>query len=151
MTVGYLKSVFIIDPPIAGVAEGTYEYRHGPLTLGRTGDPDRYGFLTSGSTLSATSTENRTSPIRRGVWVMERMLETFRGPRRCPRFGRNQKRVENESGKLDFPDLLKLHSSQTGCSATISISTLSVSRWNSLISMDCDDQPRFWFPTWVRS
>lgn len=100
------------------VAEGTYEYRHGPLTLGRTGDPDRYGFLTSGSTLSATSTENRTSPIRRGVWVMERILgRHFEVPEDVPDLEETQKRVENESGKLDFSDLLKLHSSQTGCSA----------------------------------
>ena len=47
--------------------EGNYEYKHLPLSLKMLDDPNRGGFITLGSTLSATSTENRTSPIRRGA------------------------------------------------------------------------------------
>ena len=100
------------------VSEGTYEYRHAPLTLARRQDPNRFGLITTGSTLSATSTENRTSPIRRGVWVMERILgREFEVPEDVPDLEETQARVEKENGKLEFTELLKLHSSQTGCSA----------------------------------
>lgn len=100
------------------VSEGTYEYRHAPLTLARRQDPNRFGLITTGSTLSATSTENRTSPIRRGVWVMERILgREFEVPEDVPDLEETQARVEKGNGKLEFAELLKLHSSQTGCSA----------------------------------
>ena len=49
---------------------------------------------------------------------MERILgRHFEVPEDVPDLEETQKRFENESGKLDFSDLLKLHSSQTGCSA----------------------------------
>ena len=100
------------------VSEGSYEYRHAPLTLARRQDPNRFGLITTGSTLSATSTENRTSPIRRGVWVMERVLgREFEVPEDVPDLEETQARVEKANVKLEFNELLKMHSSQTGCSA----------------------------------
>ena len=39
------------------------------------GDP-RFGLLTLGSTLTVTSTPIRTSPVKRGVWILEQLLCT---------------------------------------------------------------------------
>ena len=100
------------------VQEGTYEYRHAPLTMHDPQDADRFGFLTLGSTLTATSTENRTSPIRRGVWVMERLLgEHFKVPDDVPDLASTEAKIKSEKRDLDFKEILKLHSSQEGCSA----------------------------------
>ena len=100
------------------VAEGTYEYRHAPLTMHSIKDSDRFGFLTLGSTLTVTSTENRTSPIRRGVWVMERILgEHFEVPDDVPDLASTEAKVKKEKPNLDFNEVLKLHSSQEGCAA----------------------------------
>ena len=98
------------------VAEGTYEYRHAPLTMHSIEGSERFGFLTIGSTLSSTSTENRTSPIRRGVWVMERILgEHFEVPDDVPDLASTEEKVKREQPNLDFNEILKLHSSQEGC------------------------------------
>ena len=95
---------------------GNYEYKHQPLGLVRLADANRGGFLTLGPTLSATSTLNRTSPIRRGVWVMERILgEHFEAPADVPDLEATQKKVASQN--LSHAEILKLHSSQDGCSA----------------------------------
>ena len=100
------------------VYEGTYEYKHAPLAMYSTNDPDRVGFLTMGPTLAATSTENRTSPIRRGVWVMERILgEHFEVPNDVPDLASTEEKAKKENLSLDPNEILKMHSSQEGCSA----------------------------------
>ena len=100
------------------VYQGTYEYKHAPLGIHKTNDPDRIGFLTSGPTLTATSTENRTSPIRRGVWVMERILgKHFVVPKDVPDLALTQAKAKKEKLDLDPTEILKLHSSQQGCAA----------------------------------
>ena len=100
------------------IVEGNYEYKHLPLTLVGLKDADRGGFLTLGPTLSVTSTENRTSPIRRGVWVLERVLgEHFEVPEDVPDLESTQKRVQQQKLKLSHNEILKLHSSQPGCSS----------------------------------
>ena len=100
------------------IVQGNYEYKHLPLTLVSLNDADRGGFLTLGPTLSVTSTENRTSPIRRGVWVLERILgEHFEVPEDVPDLESTQKRAQKQQLKLDHNELLKLHSSQPGCAS----------------------------------
>jgi len=98
------------------IQQGNYEYRHTPLSLVGLTDPDRGGLLTMGPTLSVTSTASRTSPIRRGVWVMERILgERFEVPEDVPDLETTQKKARSQKRKLSHTELLRLHSSQDGC------------------------------------
>ncbi|MFT5468568.1 MAG: hypothetical protein ACI8UO_003678, partial [Verrucomicrobiales bacterium] len=100
------------------IAQGNYEYKHIPLTLVGLDDADRGGFITIGSTLSATSTLNRTSPIRRGVWVMERILgEKFEQPEDVPDLEESQKKASEQKLDLTHNEILRLHSSQEGCAS----------------------------------
>ena len=100
------------------VEQGNYEYKHLPLALVGLTDADRGGFVTIGSTLSATSTQNRTSPIRRGVWVMERILgEHFEPPVDIPDLEESEKKAKDQQLNLSPNEILKLHSSQPGCAS----------------------------------
>ncbi|MFT7643914.1 MAG: hypothetical protein ACI9G1_005680, partial [Pirellulaceae bacterium] len=100
------------------VRQSNYEYKHAPLTLVKLTDPDRGGLITLGPTMSVTSTENRTSPIRRGVWVMERILgEHFEPPQDVPDLEQTQKKAKSQNLNLSHNEILKLHSSQDGCAA----------------------------------
>lgn len=95
-----------------------YEYKHAPLEPMKLTDADRGGFVTLGPTMSVTSTANRTSPIRRGVWVMERILgEHFKVPDDVPDLEETKKKAKAEKKNLSDTELLKLHSSQAGCAA----------------------------------
>ena len=47
-----------------------------PLILWDIKDPNRGGYLTMAATMAITSAPQRTSPIRRGVWVLDKMLGT---------------------------------------------------------------------------
>ena len=98
------------------IHEGNYEYKHAPLTLVELDDANRGGFITLGPTLSATSTENRTSPIRRGVWVLESILGIhFEVPENVPDLEDSQKKAKEQKLNLSPIEILKLHSSQKGC------------------------------------
>ncbi|PHR87820.1 MAG: hypothetical protein COA78_36885 [Blastopirellula sp.] len=100
------------------ITQGNYEYKHAPLNLVSLPNSDRGGFITSGPTLSVTSTENRTSPIRRGVWVLERILGIhFEPPKDVPDLEETQKKVKSQKLKLTDNEILKLHSSQEGCAS----------------------------------
>ena len=95
-----------------------YEYKHSPMDLVFLDDPYRGGFITFGPTLSATSTQNRTSPIRRGVWVMERILgRHFEVPEDVPSLEESQQKAKAEKLNLSPNEILKLHSSQPGCAS----------------------------------
>ncbi len=98
------------------IKQRNYEYKHAPLTLVKLNDPGRGGFVTLGPTMSVTSTPNRTSPIRRGVWVMERILgEKFEVPEDVPDLETTQQKAKSERLNLSHNEILKLHSSQEGC------------------------------------
>ena len=100
------------------IHEGNYEYKHAQLQLVQLDDANRGGFITLGPTLSATSTENRTSPIRRGVWVMERILGFhFAVPENVPDLEDSQKKAKEQKLNLSPVEVLKLHSSQQGCAS----------------------------------
>lgn len=95
-----------------------YEFKHQPLGMVQLMDPNLGGFVTSGSTMSVTSTANRTSPIRRGVWVLERILgKHFEVPEDVPDLETTQKKAKDNGQNLTHRELLKLHSSQEGCAA----------------------------------
>lgn len=98
------------------VRQGNYEYKHAPLEMVQVNDVDRVGFLTLGPTLTVTSTENRTSPIRRGVWVLERILgKHFVVPDDVPDLQLSQDKAKQQQLDLTPNEILKLHSSQDGC------------------------------------
>ncbi|MDB4678918.1 DUF1592 domain-containing protein [Rhodopirellula sp.] len=98
------------------VQQGNYEYKHLPLTPMKLTDENRGGLITLGPTMTITSTENRTSPIRRGVWVMERILgEHFELPEDVPDLEETQKKLKTQN--LTHVEILKAHSSQTGCAS----------------------------------
>jgi hypothetical protein len=100
------------------IRKANYEYKHAPLAVVRLNDPNRGGFVTLGPTMSVTSTENRTSPIRRGVYVMERILgEHFEQPKDVPDLEATQKKAQSQKLNLSHNEILKLHSSQKGCAA----------------------------------
>ena len=100
------------------IKRGGYEYKHAPLRLVKLTDPNLGGLVTLGPTMSVTSTPNRTSPIRRGVWVMERILGThFEQPKDVPDLEATQKKAKNKRLNLSHNELLKLHSSQKGCAS----------------------------------
>ncbi|MEK6237883.1 MAG: DUF1588 domain-containing protein [Planctomycetales bacterium] len=100
------------------VRQGNYEYKHAPLALVGLTDPSRGGFITLGPTLSATSVENRTSPIRRGAWVMERILgKRFEPPKDVPDLEDSRKKAKNQKLNLTPNEVLRLHSSQEGCAS----------------------------------
>ena len=100
------------------VISGKYEYRHDPLTLVKLTDENRGGFIGLGSTMSVTSTENRTSPIRRGSWVMERILGVhFKVPKDIPDIEESKKKAQSQKKKLTDNEILLLHSSQKGCAS----------------------------------
>ena len=100
------------------IAEGNYEYKHAPLELVGLQDRNRGGFVTLGPTLSLTSTDNRTSPIRRGVWIMERILgEHLEPPVDVPDLEATQKKAKQQKLNLTDNEILKLHSAQEGCAS----------------------------------
>ena len=100
------------------VLHGKYEYRHEPLNLVKLNDKNRGGFIGLGSTMSVTSTENRTSPIRRGAWVMERILGFhFKVPKDIPDLEESKKKAKSSKKQMSDKDILLLHSSQKGCAA----------------------------------
>ncbi len=100
------------------IAQGNYEYKHAPLGLVKLADRNVGGFVSLGPTMSVTSTENRTSPIRRGVYVMERILgEHFEVPDDVPDLESTQKKAAKQNLKLSHKEILKLHSSQPGCAS----------------------------------
>ncbi len=100
------------------IKQGNYEYKHAPLSLVKLNDAHRGGFITLGPTMSVTSTANRTSPIRRGVYVMERILgEHFEQPEDVPDLAATQKKAEGQKLNLSHQEILKLHSSQKGCAS----------------------------------
>jgi mono/diheme cytochrome c family protein len=98
------------------VKSRNYEYKHAPLNLVKLSQPNRGGFITIGPTMSVTSTANRTSPIRRGAWVMERILGVhFVPPKDVPDLEATQKKAKSQRLNLSPNEILKLHSSQKGC------------------------------------
>jgi hypothetical protein len=66
---GTLASLYGINPEVAKERNSSMFWHRYPLT-----DKRRGGILTMGATLVATSTSTRTSPVRRGKWVLETVL-----------------------------------------------------------------------------
>ena len=79
-------------------------------------DPARGGgVLAHASVLTATSNPTRTSPVKRGKWVLESLLDAAPPP---PPPGTNQipDRVEDRQGK-SIRELMEIHRSDPNCAA----------------------------------
>lgn len=97
---------------------GEYEQVHDPVTLRVFGDRNHGGFVSLGSTMTATSTVNQTSPIRRGTWVIERILgKHFKTPKDVPAIDEAKKTLAAPGDKLTEADLLTIHSKSKSCAS----------------------------------
>ncbi len=89
----FLSEVFREDRPLTDLLDADFTYVNAalarlyrlPYSGGRTGDGftrvtlpkgERGGLLTQASILTATSNPDRTSPVKRGKWILEQILGT---------------------------------------------------------------------------
>jgi hypothetical protein len=84
----FLDSVLRSDQPVTALLDADYSYLNEPLAMlygintvkggqfRRVQLPDskRFGLLGKGAVLMVTAYPNRTSPVLRGVWILDRML-----------------------------------------------------------------------------
>ncbi len=84
-----------------------------PLILWELDDPNRGGYLTMAATMAITSAPQRTSPIRRGVWVLDKMLGTPvpDPPATVPAL----EKVAAGGRNLTAREQLELHASKPAC------------------------------------
>jgi hypothetical protein len=68
---GTLAGFYGINPELANERNSSLFWHRYPLS-----DRRRGGVLTMGATLAATSTSTRTSPVKRGKWILETILGT---------------------------------------------------------------------------
>ncbi len=76
-------------------------------------DVNRGGILGHGSTLAITSNYNRTSPVKRGHWILETVLGTPPPPP-PPDAGSFDQEITNEK-QLTFREKLAMHSQNQSC------------------------------------
>lgn len=86
----FFASVMNDDRSVLDLVDADYTFLNEPLArhygiLGVTGpefrrvkleDPDRGGLLTQASVLTVTSNPTRTSPVKRGKWILEELLNS---------------------------------------------------------------------------
>ncbi|MGH8149013.1 MAG: DUF1592 domain-containing protein [Steroidobacteraceae bacterium] len=84
----FIDSVLRSDQPVTALLTANYTFLNEPLAMlygignvkgGRfrrvaLQDPDRDGLLGKGAILMLTSNPDRTSPVRRGAWILERLI-----------------------------------------------------------------------------
>lgn len=75
----------------------------------------RMGVLTHGSVLTLTSYPNRTSPVLRGQWVLENLLND--PPPEAPPVVPDLAETQDANPNLSFREQLELHRSDPGCAS----------------------------------
>ena len=78
-------------------------------------DKRRYGLFGQASVLAVTSSPHRTSPIRRGEWILNSLLGTPPPPP-PPDVGELDEEIE-ENRKLSFRQKLEMHSKDPRCNS----------------------------------
>jgi len=78
-------------------------------------DKRRYGLFGQASVLAVTSSPHRTSPIRRGEWILSSLLGTPPPPP-PPDVGELDEEIE-ENRKLTFRQKLEMHSKDSRCNS----------------------------------
>lgn len=78
-------------------------------------DNKRMGVLTHGSILTLTSYPDRTSPVKRGQWVLENMLND--APPDPPPTAPGLEETQEANPNLSFREQLELHRKDPGCAS----------------------------------
>ncbi len=123
----YGKDQFSKPPEIKSLHSGVLQYRalvgsarrgieqiYDPPTV-RGIQSDRFGgVITSGGVMSLTSAPQRTSPVRRGVWVLDRLLgQQLEAPANVPPIEKAiQDLPASKPGKLE---IIRAHTSMPSC------------------------------------
>ena len=86
-----------------------------PLVPWTLTDSNRGGYLTMGATMLMTSAPNRTSPIRRGVWVLDALLGTPvpEPPPAIPAL--EDARAPDRKRKLTVREQMEIHTAKESC------------------------------------
>ncbi|MEE2639620.1 MAG: DUF1588 domain-containing protein [Planctomycetota bacterium] len=75
------------------------------------------GLMTSTGIMQLTSAPNRTNPIRRGVWILEKLIgETMHPPENIPPLAESIKKIPKNLPRQPR-EILKLHTSRPSCVA----------------------------------
>jgi len=93
-----------------GIRERFYE----PPRLIKIKNDQRGGVITSVGILRVTSAPEKTNPIRRGVWLLDKIIgRQMHAPENVPALSKSQK----VDGKrlVDLADILKVHTSKAVC------------------------------------
>ncbi len=108
--------IFVNDQlaPLYGITGIT-----GPALRRITLPPDnpRGGVLTMGSTLTVTSNPTRTSPVKRGKWILENILGTPPAPPPPDIPALEDAKKKSEEGSLSQRELLALHRADPMCAS----------------------------------
>ncbi len=103
-----------LNEPLAKIYE-TSEPISGPkMRRVKLDNPNRGGILGMPATLAATSFPNRTSPVRRGVWVLEQILGE-RVPSPPPDIPELEEQEDKEIEGLTLRQRTELHQSEAAC------------------------------------
>ena len=103
-----------LNEPLAKIYE-TSEPISGPkMRRVKLDNPNRGGILGMPATLAATSFPNRTSPVRRGVWVLEQILGE-RVPSPPPDIPELEEQEHKEIEGLTLRQRTELHQSEAAC------------------------------------
>ena len=99
-----LARIYGLDQPIKGIKMRRVKMKN----------PNRGGILTMPATLTTTSFPNRTSPVVRGVWVLERILgENVPPP--PPDIPELEEQGHKEIANLTLRQRTELHQSEATC------------------------------------
>ncbi|MCA9057490.1 MAG: DUF1592 domain-containing protein [Planctomycetaceae bacterium] len=103
-----------VNEPLAAVY-GLEQDVHGPaMRRVSLQDPNRGGILGMPATLASTSFPNRTSPVRRGVWVLEQILGEHVPPP-PPNVPVLEEQKQKSREGLTLRQLTELHQSESAC------------------------------------
>ena len=96
--------------------EGIRERFYDPPRLIKIKNDQRGGIITSVGILRTTSAPEKTNPIRRGVWMLDKIIgRKMHAPENVPALSKSQK----VDGKrlVDLADILKAHTSKAICTS----------------------------------
>lgn len=99
-----LAEIYGLSQPVSGSAMRRVKLQ----------DPNRGGVLGMPAVLASTSFSTRTSPVRRGVWVLEQILGE-RVPPPPPDVPQLQAQDQTSRKDLTLRELTQLHQSQASC------------------------------------